>query len=352
MQPFQTILFAADFSENSKAAFGVACRLATENTSRLVVLHVIEPDWVAKSSDYLGEGAVSPSETESLSAFLKQRMAEVYVPNRPLNVEFCASEGSAAPEIIRMADTVGADLIAMSTHGRTRLRQLLTGSVVSTVLIKAHCSVLGLRTGHVQHNADELRVILHPTDFSNASKAARSVAGSLARDHGARLIILHVAPVNAYLEGRLPAEFHPLYYQQSLDAIRKRLDGLGLMYPVETQLARGFEAEEILRVAQQIECDLIVMGTHGRTGLGRILMGNTAESVLPRADCPVLVVKASRVETSLASERAPTGEQTASARTSQESGIQPCGSGRGLVRATTDERESVRDQQLQPEEIL
>jgi nucleotide-binding universal stress UspA family protein len=312
MQLFRTILFAADFSENSNAAFRVACRLATENTTRLIVLHVIEPDWVAKKPDYLGEGAVPPSETESLGEFLRQRMAEVYVPNHPLNVEFWTSEGAAAKEIVRIAEKIEADLIAMGTHGRTGVRRLLAGSVASTVLVEAHCSVLALCTGQGQYTGGELRGILHPTDFSKASLVARRVARSLARDHGARLIILHVAPVNVYLEGRLAAEFDTVDYRHSLDAIRKRLDGPDLMYSVETLLTRGFGAEEILRVAQQIDCDLIVMGTHGRTGLSRLLMGNTAESVLPRADCPVLVVKPPRVETALTSCRASTGEQTAS----------------------------------------
>ncbi len=315
MQPFRMILFAADFSENSIAAFRVACGLATDNTTRLVVLHVIEPDWVAREPDYLGKGAVAPSETESLGRFLKRRMAEVYVPSDPLNMEFCASDGSAAAEIIRIADEIKADLIVMGTHGRTGLRQLLAGSVASTVLAEAHCSVLALRSVQGQHNAGEMRVILHPTDFSKASVPARRVARSLARDHGARLVVLHVAPVNVYLEGRLAAEFDPVHYQHSLDAIRKRLDGPDLCYPVETLLTRGFETEEILRVAQQVDCDLIVMGTHGRTGLGRLLMGNTAESVLAKADCPVLVVKNS-------------------------CGVPPCDSGRPAEEAVTESSDS------------
>jgi nucleotide-binding universal stress UspA family protein len=86
-----------------------------------------------------------------------------------------------------------------------------------------------------------------------------------------------------------------------------RLDGPDLKYPVETRLTSGFEAEGILRVARDVECDLIVMGTHGRTGLGRLLIGNTAESVLPKADCPVLVVKSPRGETAPTSGQAVTG---------------------------------------------
>ncbi len=127
------------------------------------------------------------------------------------------------------------------------------------------------------------------------------MARSLARDQGARLIVMHVAPIDFYLEGRLATELDPADRMQVLDAIRKRLDGPDLKYPLETMLTRGFEAEEICRVAQELTCDLIVMGTHGRTGLGRALMGNTAESILSKASCPVLIVKSSRSETALTS---------------------------------------------------
>jgi nucleotide-binding universal stress UspA family protein len=190
-----------------------------------------------------------------------------------------------------VADAIEADLIVMGTHGRTGLRRLLAGSVAATVLARAHCSVLALRAGQGEPKADALQVILHPTDFSKASEAALKVARALARDHGARLIVLHVVPLDPYVDGRLAAEIDTRDYQHSLDVMRIRLDGPDLKHPVETRLVRGFEAEEILREAQDFACDLIVMGTHGRTGLGRWLMGNTAQSVLPKADCPVLVVK-------------------------------------------------------------
>jgi len=294
MQPFRTILFAADFSENSRDAFRMACSLAVGNRTRLIVLHVVEPAWVAKTADDVGLGSVPTSETESVHEFLKRRMGEVYVPNDPIDVEYRTREGDASVEIVRMANEIGADLIAMGTHGRTGLRSLLAGSVAITVLSKAHCPVLALRSGNRPHPAEEMRVILHPTDFSKASEAALQVARSLARDLGTRLIVLHVLPFDIYLEGKMAAELDPRDYQHSLDVTRQRLDSPDLKYPVETRLSRGFAAEEILRVAQELECDLIVMGTHGRTGRGRLLMGNTAESVLLEADCPVLVVKSAQ----------------------------------------------------------
>ena len=70
------------------------------------------------------------------------------------------------------------------------------------------------------------------------------------------------------------------------------IEGPDLKYPVESVLTQGFAPEGIIETAQEMDCDLIVMGTHGRTGLSRLLMGSLAEHVLPRASCPVLMVKA------------------------------------------------------------
>ena len=206
MRPFRTVLFAADFSVNSKEAFRIGCSLAAADKARLLIFHVVETDWVSKGPDYLGQGAIPPSETESLHSFLQRRLREVYVPIHPLNVEYRTNEGSAATEIIRMADAIGADLIVIGTHGRTGLRRLLTGSVATAVLRGAGCAVLGLRSHEHPRAVNEIRVILHPTDFSKASEAAVGVARSLARDHGARLIVLHVAPADIYVEARLSAE--------------------------------------------------------------------------------------------------------------------------------------------------
>ncbi len=291
MTPFRTIVFAADFSANSRDAFRVACSVAAKNSHRLIVLHVVEPDWVAKAPEYLGPEANPTFSTEGFHEFLKRRLGELYAPNVPIEVDYRICEGQAAMEIVRTADEIGGEMIAMGTHGRTGLNRLLAGSVATAVLSKAHCPVLALRSDKRPHTAENMKVILHPTDFSPASEAALSVARALARDFGARLKVLHILPFDIYPEARFAAELDPWDSKHTLDAIRQRLDGPDLKYPVETQLSRGFEVEEILGVAQELGSDLIVMGTHGRTGLSRLLMGSTAQSVLTRAECPVLVVK-------------------------------------------------------------
>ena len=170
------------------------------------------------------------------------------------------------------------------------LRRLLFGSVATGVLRGAHRPVLVLRSHALPKPAEEIRVILHPTDCSDVSEAAGSVARSLARDLGARLVLLHVLPFEV-LFNEMAVPVDPREYRAALERVGQHLDGPDLKYPVETRLIPGEAVDGVLRTAAEIRADLIVMGTHGRTGLGRLLLGNVAESVLPESDCPVMVVK-------------------------------------------------------------
>jgi nucleotide-binding universal stress UspA family protein len=289
-------MFAADFSEHSKAAFGTACSLAGENT-KLMVLHVMDPSWVAADPDHFEQQpdqSDAPDPDGAQLEALKQIMREVYFPDRPIDVEYQTRVGNASREILGMAEEMGSDLIVMGTHGCTALRWQLTGSVASAVLRGAQCAVLAQRPNDRALKREAIGVILHPTDFSNGSEVALQVARSLARDRGARLIVLHVAPLVQIMEGRMTAELDLAPFADALEVARQRIDGPDLKYPVESRLCRGPAPEEIVRVADEIGCELIVMGTHGRTGLRRLLMGNTAESVLPEANCPVMIVKDSQ----------------------------------------------------------
>ena len=289
MQTFRTILFAADFSENSKEAFRAACSLATANETRLVVLHVAEPTLLPQEPIYYGQLTVQfvPADPDKARhAELKQKLREFYAPDCPLDVAYRTNEGTAAEEILSVAQEIGSDLIVLGTHGRTGLRWLLAGSVAVSVLHGANCPVMALRSTAEPHQAKEIQVILHATDFSADSEAALRVARQLAREHGARLIIVHAEKLEVLVDGTPAAVIDPRAYHDAMENLRKRVDGPDLKYPVSTVLRRGFAAEEIILTAVDMGCDLIVMGTHGRSGLGRLLMGSVAENVLPRATAP------------------------------------------------------------------
>jgi nucleotide-binding universal stress UspA family protein len=134
--------------------------------------------------------------------------------------------------------------------------------------------------------------ILCPTDFSPTAAHALEFAADLARTFDARLVVLH-AFFPAVLGERAGAPL-PDELQALRAAVRKQLDDLRPADPavrVERLLREAPDAEAILTAAAELKADLIVMGTHGRTGVRRLVLGSVAEEVLRKAPCPVLTVK-------------------------------------------------------------
>ncbi len=135
------------------------------------------------------------------------------------------------------------------------------------------------------------RKILFPTDFSEGGKHALELATSLARDGRGSLVIIHVEePPMAYGGGELYSGIQV----PDREALRKSLAAVvptDPAVPCIHKLLVGDPAEAILQVAESDQVDLIVMSTHGRRGLTRLLMGSVAEAVVRRATCPVLTVK-------------------------------------------------------------
>jgi nucleotide-binding universal stress UspA family protein len=141
-----------------------------------------------------------------------------------------------------------------------------------------------------------IHLILHPHDFTPCSQHALRLACSLARDENAKLVVLHVleqssvtysgvamappAPIQTPVVDREAA-------QAQLDRIESPIPGV----TIERRLELGDPATAIVQVAKEINADLIVMGTHGRTALARLLMGSVAEKIVRKAHCPVLTVK-------------------------------------------------------------
>lgn len=135
------------------------------------------------------------------------------------------------------------------------------------------------------------KVILHPTDFSDASEHGRCMAYEMARDYGAHLILLHVVEPPLYY-GELGMSFAAP--GDSVGEEREKLAALvepGSPVEVESLTVEGMAANEILRVATERHCDLIILGSHGRTGIGRVMMGSVAEEISRKAPCPVMIVR-------------------------------------------------------------
>jgi nucleotide-binding universal stress UspA family protein len=138
------------------------------------------------------------------------------------------------------------------------------------------------------------RVILFPTDLTPTSAHALPAAADLARQYGARLLVLYVAetlgPANVTY-GEAESVLEPEGYRRRLVEEVRKSTPVPADVPAEILLTEGDAAREILHTAASRACDLIVMSTHGLTGLRRLLAGSVAEKVVREAPCPVLTVR-------------------------------------------------------------
>jgi nucleotide-binding universal stress UspA family protein len=146
----------------------------------------------------------------------------------------------------------------------------------------------------------DYKTILAPTDFSSCSRHAIEHAVALARRYGAEVALLHVyeLPTGLVPTTMVPGEagvLLPLRDHLVAEARRQLLPQVDELQragvTVHPQVAEGRAADAILRAADELNADLIVMGTHGRTGLGRMLIGSVTEHVIRHAGCPVYVVR-------------------------------------------------------------
>jgi nucleotide-binding universal stress UspA family protein len=137
-----------------------------------------------------------------------------------------------------------------------------------------------------------ISTILHATDLSDLSLAAFQFAAALARDHGAGLIVLHVVPQSPH-HSESSAQDRADTYVKMMAQVLDRIGMAEWASRVQSRTVKGNAADEIVRVARENNVDLIVLGTHGRTGIRRAVMGSVAEKVLRLAPCPVLAVNSS-----------------------------------------------------------
>ena len=142
-----------------------------------------------------------------------------------------------------------------------------------------------------------IKKILCPVDYSVSSSEAMKYAAHIAGEEGAKVYLLHVIDVRSYgHESPLDIEM-PKPSPENLERVKKELvedlfqEKGGKGVDVEGMVVMGKPVEEILKVAKEQEMDLIVMGTHGRTGIPHVIVGSVAENIVRKAPCPVLTVR-------------------------------------------------------------
>jgi len=143
----------------------------------------------------------------------------------------------------------------------------------------------------------EIKSILFPTDFSEGSAQALTYAVDFAQKYGAKLYVIHVIYDVAKASGwYVPHVSMDALYKDIQEGAKKELDNFGVkelagIKNIERVVETGVPYQEIMNFATKNKVDLIIIGTHGRTGIDRILFGSTAAQVVRNAPCPVLTVR-------------------------------------------------------------
>jgi nucleotide-binding universal stress UspA family protein len=288
-----SILTTTDFSPESLKGVRYAAFLAEFFSADLTVLHAIEP-----SPAFSGfESVVLARDDADLVGFARAELAKLVqseIKTRD-GVSHIVASGKAFDQIVNFARKTKADLIVLSTHGFTGVKRVIMGSTAEHVVRHATCPVLTVPS-KFQDKPTRPKRIFVPIDFSNLSKDALQYARLLAEAFSANIVLGSV--VEQYPEGPLVASelttqvMMPLIREAEteLERIADELKNLTTA-KIKVEVSAGRPSHEICAMAKRAGADLIVLTTHGYTGLKRMLIGGTAERVVRHAQCPVLVVR-------------------------------------------------------------
>jgi nucleotide-binding universal stress UspA family protein len=293
---FNRIVVPTDFSDTAQTAVETAIGLAAWYKSAVDIVNVVDATVYAYAGYPFATLAGELSESAEASLSNLKLPAEA----KGLAVSRYVLSGTPPAEIVAHARRCAADLIVMGTHGRGAVARLLLGSVADKVLHQAECPVLVTKPGkgqvkHPKKKAKAFTRVLFPTDFSETAGLALKRAIAITEDFDAELYVLHVVD-DSIITTHVQKEREIILKELRNHALEQMKQGLPpeLLQNFDTTGAvkRGEPGKAIASYAETHGCDLIVMGSHGRTGLGRALLGSIADRVVRLAKCPVLVERA------------------------------------------------------------
>ncbi|MCX7622483.1 MAG: universal stress protein [Thermomicrobium sp.] len=280
-----SVVVPLDGSELAEAALPYGKALAERFGASLYLVRVVDieapADVAAGARDYLAKVA--------------ERLG---VP-----AEITVRYGDPAAEIIDLVLELPDPAIAMTTHGRSGLGRWLYGSVADRVVRGAGVPVLLIRSSMPQREPGVVRSILLPVDGSTLAEAAVPYAKELARRFDATIHLVRVAETPEIysllsVPAGVPASAEVLdqLAQQMIETattyvneLAERLRGEGLR--VEAHVLEGIAPEQLLAFERERQPDLVVMATHGRSGLSRVVFGSVAERLLREGTVPLLLIR-------------------------------------------------------------
>ncbi len=283
MGKYRKILVAVDGSESSRNALLQAFRLAVDEKCWITVTSVVPPY----------EGEIELLGIKDIRAALRKpcedalREAQQLAETERALIKTVCEEGEIHERIVDLADAENCDLIIMGRRGLRRVEHMPVGRVTARVIGHTQRDVLVVpKDSPVGWNT-----IVLATDGSKYSALATDHAIAFAKSYAGELMIISVVDVPAEFYAEAPQAVEDLVHKAKgfvADA-KQQAESAGVK--AETFVGEAEAYLAINSLAQEKKADIIIMGSHGRTGLRRLLMGSVTENVIGHAPCPVMVVK-------------------------------------------------------------
>jgi len=295
----KNILFPTDFSRCADQALTHAVYLAEKYQAALHLLHVVTlfKDQPGVLSDELVETEEMVRKLEEKAEIELNTVANTHGNDEMEIIVKQKRAISVAPAILEYSSKNRIDLIVMGTHGRRGIEHLLLGSAAEEVVRLADCPVFTIRESKEIKPIKLFERILVPIDFSDHSKKALAYAKEIADSYDANLQLLHV----------IEDTIHPAYSLSGKSSIfdlvpgieedsRRKMEEMvleaGMAKEKTEQIVIGGQAaNDIIEFAKDNTSDLVVIATHGLSGIEHLLLGSVTEKVVRMAPCPVFTVK-------------------------------------------------------------
>lgn len=298
---FTRILFPTDFSSYANAVFACLPDLKTAGLGEVVLLSVIRP------SDVPMPETVNHESLEYWKFSLEEQLnvARMALEGKGLHVVTRVEFGNPVEQILSVAEDERVSMIVMGAQGMTAAQELMIGSTAYEVVRRASLPVLIEKMevvrelGHVRcHSVCEKMFanVLHPTDFSECADAAFQVVKRLKSSGTKQVTVLHVQDERSLRHRSVEqlADF-TRHDQDRLEKLCKSLSMFGLQ--AKPLLRRGIPFRETLRVVEETQAGLIILGSHGQSAVQEMLAGSTLENVVRLSRQAVLVVRPQQKET-------------------------------------------------------
>jgi nucleotide-binding universal stress UspA family protein len=300
---FNRLLVPLDGSQLAQSALPYALALAGASDAAITLLTVVQP--MQLISEYSVRYDASLEAEQIASAFVALDTTAGVLRRAGARVTTAVTVGSAADQILRYVEENDADCIVMATYGRGGAFHWAFGSVARKVLTAASVPTLVVRAKDVNpqpYAAARFRRILVPLDGSERAEAALPLVTQLAQQYRATVTLARIVPFPGGVYFASP--YAPMVATETFDeemaaerdgakawlqTVADRMRAAGIA--VETVTQDGDAASRLLGLLDRQPFDLVVMATHGRTGIARFVMGSVAERMIEASETPVLLVR-------------------------------------------------------------